>query len=633
MQSTRIQEDPESAQNISSVVEICKGVISRLGIQNFKIQPSVQKCRILFLITNMGQSMDGRWSTFPVLIDVDASLVRVYIIFTFEGKTFTFSDPELKRILVEYITMVNKFLRVGLFKFTSSKLFARFEHVLPFKCFPASSWRNLCSNTILNTLASYKAFGLGLVKIVDQSERIELKDLGNLLEICSSRFNETNSSSNRGIVNVKRQAFDESSIPIPEDLIEKLSNFKELFDWENLRNDSGKVLYDNRKLITLEQGIEKAFNFSFQFFQQLFAGFLFLFEQGVLFSKLAISLIKINTQGNEVISYKFGFKGIENALNAQTNGRTEYELNLWKQIFSLNLSLYSIKAHPERNLFFDSIAVTAFKDPRLDDPKNLLGTGGFGTIFKNFLHGKPVAIKFPSFRKEDQGSSLDRFRQEYLITKYLRHPNIIKVYGIVNYSFMFGIVFEYCGGGTMNELIKESKQTPLLEKIQVLIKLSSTLSYVHSKGYAHLDVKPHNVFFQGTQPLLADFGLASDIYTERSNEIKLGCTIYYSPPEQIRGSTPRTSFDVWAFGMTMYQYLTGIHPFEHVRDYRKIQKNMFYHMINDQGTRPSITSEMQEIIGPECEIMKQCWNIRPELRPSMGQICEKLKSRLKLNNN
>ena len=139
MQSKQIQEDPESAQNISSVVEICKGVISRLGIQNFKIQPSVQKSRILFLITNMGQSMDGRWSTFPVLIDVDASLVKVYIIFTFEGKTFTFSDPELKRILVEYITMVNKFLRVGLFKFTSSKSFARFEHVLPFKYFPSAS--------------------------------------------------------------------------------------------------------------------------------------------------------------------------------------------------------------------------------------------------------------------------------------------------------------------------------------------------------------------------------------------------------------------------------------------------------------------------------------------------------------
>ena len=166
MQSKQIQEDPESAQNISSVVEICKGVISRLGIQNFKIQPSVQKSRILFLITNMGQSMDGRWSTFPVLIDVDASLVKVYIIFTFEGKTFTFSDPELTRILVEYITMVNKFLRVGFFKFTSSKSFARFKHVLPFKYFPSASWRNLCSNTILNALASYKAFGLSLLDIL-----------------------------------------------------------------------------------------------------------------------------------------------------------------------------------------------------------------------------------------------------------------------------------------------------------------------------------------------------------------------------------------------------------------------------------------------------------------------------------
>jgi hypothetical protein len=521
--------------------------------------------------------------------------------------------------------MVNTFLRLGLFKLTSSKSYARFENVLAFNCFPSNYWRQICSHTILNTLASYKAFGFGLVKIVDQSERIEMKDLGNLLEICSSRFSETSSNSNRGVVNVKRKPVQENAIPLNCETFAKISLCQHFFDLENVSLADERMFYDNTKLMSIELAIEKAYNFSGEFFTRLLRTFMEMYDKKILFSKLALGLIKVLTTGNNVYDLKLGFKNIENAMNAQSNSRSEYELMLLRQITSLNLSLYSIKAHPERNLFFDSISLSGFQDKHLDNPKALLGTGGFGTIFKNHLHSKPVAIKFPSFRKEDQGSSIDRIRQEFLITKYLRHPSIIKVYGTVKYQDTLGIVFEYCEGGTLNELIK-NKETSLSEKVKILEKIAGTLCYVHSKGYVHLDVKPHNVFFQGGQPILADFGLACDIFQDRSKEMKLGCTIFYSPPEQIRGSSPKTSSDVWAFGMTMYQLLTGLHPFEHVADYRTMQKNMFYHLLNDQGVRPRITPEMQ--LNVECQIMQKCWNIDPLQRPSMLELHEILKTRI-----
>ena len=615
--------------NINFLIDICKGVITRLGIQNYKLQPSSQKCRILFSITNMGQSMDGRWSTFPVLIDVDSQLVKVNIIFTFKGKTFTFSDPELKNTLIEYLTMVNRFLRIGLFKFTSSKSFARFENCFAYTEFPQQYWQSISSNTILSTLASYKAFGFGLVKIVDKSEKIELKDLGSVFEICSNRFSETNSNSQKGVVNLKRKIDEnEARIEVNQEIVDKISacEGKKYFDLDNLKvEESGKIFYDNTKLKDLEFAIEKAYTFTFSNFQSLMDSFMDLFSQGIQFSKVAVGLIKVQTSQKNVISFKLGFKNIDAALNSQIITNEEYQTNLWKKITSLNLTLYSIKAYPERNLYFDSIPLIGFADTKLDDPKNLLGTGGFGTVFKNFYFDKPVAIKFPSFRKENQMATLERFRQEFLITKYLRHPNIIKVYGTVEYSETVGIVFEYCDNGTLNEAIKEKKPFSHREKLQILVQIANTLSYVHSKGYVHLDIKPHNVFFQKNEPVIADFGLSSDIYQERGSEMKLGCTIFYSPPEQIRGASPKVSSDIWAFGITMYQFLTEQHPFGFLKDYRRIEKNMFYTLINDKGERPKFTQEMLEVWPVECEIMKMCWNISPGRRPSMGQISEKLK--------
>ena len=123
-----MKEESNFSPDMKSMIEISKSVITKLGIKNFKLQPGLEKCRILFLITNMGQSIDESWSTFPVLIDVNKDYVKIYIVFTFRGKAYSFSDKELRSILLNYITMVNSNLRIGMLKFSDSKQYTRFEN-------------------------------------------------------------------------------------------------------------------------------------------------------------------------------------------------------------------------------------------------------------------------------------------------------------------------------------------------------------------------------------------------------------------------------------------------------------------------------------------------------------------------
>jgi hypothetical protein len=123
-------ENTIGTPEMRQIIEISKKVINKIGIQNYKISPSNQKCRILFLITNLGQSTDGRWSTFPVLIDVEQEYVKIYILFTLEGKTYAFTDLDMQKLLLEYITLVNYHLNIGMFKFVSTRLFVRFENCI-----------------------------------------------------------------------------------------------------------------------------------------------------------------------------------------------------------------------------------------------------------------------------------------------------------------------------------------------------------------------------------------------------------------------------------------------------------------------------------------------------------------------
>ncbi|OMJ75541.1 hypothetical protein SteCoe_25321 [Stentor coeruleus] len=121
----------------------------------------------------------------------------------------------------------------------------------------------------------------------------------------------------------------------------------------------------------------------------------------------------------------------------------EYKLSLWKQITSFNILLSSSQIFPERALSeLENLSFLSLEETLVDDRKNLLGYGGFGAVFSNKICGMNVAVKFASQRKEDLYSSSERLKHEYMLIKAMMHPNVMVVYGLIQYKNRIAYVMQ-----------------------------------------------------------------------------------------------------------------------------------------------------------------------------------------------
>ena len=161
-----------------------------------------------------------------------------------------------------------------------------------------------------------------------------------------------------------------------------------------------------------------------------------------------------------------------------------------------------------------------------------------------------------------------KFIKESQNLSKLRHPNIVKVLENFESNGTYYYVMEYCEGGSLDEQITKKGGLGEDEAKRLADKIGSALSYMHSRGMLHLDLKPGNIMLRadGT-PVVIDFGLSkqytSDGKAESSTTVGLG-TPGYAPIEQgdyqeSKGKFPVT-MDVYAFGATVFKMLTGNTP-------------------------------------------------------------------------
>ncbi len=180
------------------------------------------------------------------------------------------------------------------------------------------------------------------------------------------------------------------------------------------------------------------------------------------------------------------------------------------------------------------------------EPLELLGEGGFSLVFKckRKKDGKLVAVKIPKEEgAEETGKS---FIEEIANWKKLKHINVVELfdYNVLPYPYM---EIELCDS-TLKELSLTFK-----DKMRIACRIADALSYAHSKGIVHGDLKPSNVLIKrvGSEiiPKLTDWGL--------------GFTPAYSPPEVVLGEQePDEQADVWSFGVVLYELSTGTNPFQ-----------------------------------------------------------------------
>src|ERR1700676_3997658 len=203
---------------------------------------------------------------------------------------------------------------------------------------------------------------------------------------------------------------------------------------------------------------------------------------------------------------------------------------------------------------------------------SLIGKGGMGEVYRarDAKLKRDVALKIlpEAFARDPE--RLARFQREAEVLASLNHPNIAAIYGIEQDP----LVMELAEG--------ESPKGPLSfdDAWKIGSQIAAALEYAHDRGIVHRDLKPANVKIapDGTVKLL-DFGLAkafaaqkdaSPVSNENSPTLTIGATevgvilgtAAYMRPEQARGKQVDQRADIWAFGVLMYELLTGHRPFK-----------------------------------------------------------------------
>jgi serine/threonine-protein kinase len=208
---------------------------------------------------------------------------------------------------------------------------------------------------------------------------------------------------------------------------------------------------------------------------------------------------------------------------------------------------------------------------------SLLGSGGMGEVYKGRdpQLGRDVAIKVlpPAFSADPD--RLTRFEQEARAAAALNHPNIVAVYDVGHHDASPYIVSELLDGETLRERLSDGA-LPVRKALESAIRIARGLSAAHERGIVHRDLKPENVFLttDGLVKIL-DFGLAKltqaepalslasslpTISPQTNPGVVLG-TVGYMSPEQVRGLAADHRSDIFAFGVILYEMLSGRRAF------------------------------------------------------------------------
>ncbi|MFC2139833.1 protein kinase [Bacteroidota bacterium] len=209
---------------------------------------------------------------------------------------------------------------------------------------------------------------------------------------------------------------------------------------------------------------------------------------------------------------------------------------------------------------------------------SVLGKGGMGIVYKAYdtKLDRYVAIKMLNPSILDKGRFIERFKREAKNQAQLSHPNIVTVYGFIEYENLLGIVMEYVHGESLENIIERKKRMHLFDAIYILRQILLGIGYAHSKGFIHRDIKPSNIILNGEGVAkIMDFGISKSLFevSHTKTGSKVG-TLYYMSPEQIKGKEITHHSDIYSIGCTFYEMITGYPPFYSNNEYDIMENHL-----------------------------------------------------------
>jgi len=249
-----------------------------------------------------------------------------------------------------------------------------------------------------------------------------------------------------------------------------------------------------------------------------------------------------------------------------------------------------------------------------------IGTGV--SVVKKIVNNctkKEYACKF--IQKQVKGQNIPRtsLDNEIDLLTNISHPNIVQLYETMEDSSTIYLIMELIKGSDLFD-VSEILGTLRPSSVRALLMpVLNGLSYLHSRGIIHHDIKPENIVVDYAQNTvkLTDFGSAKLV--SKSTEGAVGGTLNYMAPEvlmNMRGARNITdkSVDIWSIGILAYQLITGIHPF----DNGKCNQNILNRII---AGKFEFTGAVWDKVHKECkDFIKRCLVVDPKKRATVQEL-------------
>ncbi len=247
-----------------------------------------------------------------------------------------------------------------------------------------------------------------------------------------------------------------------------------------------------------------------------------------------------------------------------------------------------------------------------------LGRGGMATVYRahDELLDRDVAVKIihkPQLTPEDR----ERLLREARMAARLNHPNIVAVYDAGEVDGLPYIVMELVEG-------KSAFQQPpatLKESVAIACQLCEALAHAHAQGIVHRDLKPENVLRTPNGAVkLTDFGLAFSLASRITSEGLIAGTVFYLAPEQVQGKGIDGRSDLYALGVMLYEWVTGVLPFTADDALAVITQHLYAPVVPPRAKNPAVPPALDRLV-------RALLSKSPDDRPaSAGDVLESLRS-------
>src|SRR5216684_7290934 len=258
--------------------------------------------------------------------------------------------------------------------------------------------------------------------------------------------------------------------------------------------------------------------------------------------------------------------------------------------------------------------------------QELLG-GGMARVYKalDTVIGRTVAVKILTEEGCADEETKSRFLQEARMAGNITHDNIISIYDFGEDAdgrpFM---VMEFLKGQDLKHAIKNGATGDVRNKLRIAMDIARALEHIHSQNIIHRDIKPDNVHITTAGAVkLMDFGISKMQTSTRTTTGVVMGTPYYMSPEQVLGKNITPQVDVYAFGVLLFELMTGSRPV--VGD---TVERIFYQILQEPlNVEPMRTAGISQ---PIIDLVCRCTEKDPDNRPQgLGEVCAQIQNIIK----